>query len=117
SVNLFEIVVQDIFPRYLSKNPDDARAHLNYAIELLRSGRNPEALVEAAKANELTSDDPVMMYNTACFYSRLGENELAVKMLNTAIDNGFEHYEWLKRDTDLDNIRNDPGYIQLMKGK
>jgi adenylate cyclase len=114
---LLEITVREIFPRYLSKHPDDARAHLNYAIDLVRTGKDEQAKLEVAKAFELSPDDPVMMYNAACFYARSGDNGLALKMLKNAVSIGFQYYEWLKRDSDLENIRNEPGYIELMKGK
>ena len=26
-------------------------------------------------------------------------------------------YEWIKRDPDFESIRNEPGYLELMKGK
>ena len=112
---LLDISIEEIYPRYLSKHPDDARAHLNYAIHLVHKGRVPQAKVEAAKAHELVSEDPVMMYNTACFYARLGEKGLALEMLKKSFNIGWAHYEWLKRDSDLDSIRNEPEFIELMK--
>ena len=30
---------------------------------------------------------------------------------------GYVNFEWIKLDTDFDNIRNEPGYIDLMKDK
>ena len=58
-----------------------------------------------------------MMYNTACFYSRLGEKGLAIETLKKSFSIGFGDFEWLKRDPVLDNLRNEPEYIELMKGK
>ena len=114
---LVQHTVGELFPRYLSKHPDDARAHLNFAIDLVRIGNAQKARVEAAKALELNPEDPIMMYNAACFYARLGEEDLSIQMLKKAISIGWEHYEWLKRDPDLENIRNAPEYLELMKGK
>jgi adenylate cyclase len=114
---LLEITVGEVLPRYLSKHPDDARAHINYAGGLAQVGKEQEAKLEAAKALELNPDDPVIMYNAACCYARLGESKLSVKMFRNAVSSGFEHYEWCKRDPDLNNIRNEPGYIEMMKGK
>jgi adenylate cyclase len=107
----------EAFPRYLSKHPDDARAHMYYAVTLTLKGKDQQARDEAAKALELSPDDPVMMFNAACFYARLGEKELALKMIKNAVSTGFELYEWLRRDPDLDNIRNEQGFIEIMKGK
>jgi hypothetical protein len=37
--------------------------------------------------------------------------------LRTAIAAGYENYEWLQRDTDLDPIRDESEYAELMKGR
>ncbi|MBI3365334.1 MAG: protein kinase [Ignavibacteriae bacterium] len=105
------------YDKYLSKHPEDARAHMFYACDLANVGRKDEAKVRAAKALELSSDDPLMLYNATCFYSQMGDKNLAIEALKNAFAAGFVDYEWLKRDTDLDPIRNEPGYSELMKGK
>ena len=106
-----------IFPRYLSLHPDDARAHMHFAIALVRSGRLEEGKAEAARAIELSPNDPLMFYNVACFYANVGDKPLAVKALKDAISTGYGFYEWIKRDPDLDIIRNEPEYIEMMTGK
>jgi serine/threonine protein kinase/Tfp pilus assembly protein PilF len=107
----------EVYPRYFLQHPDDARAHLFFSLDLLKSGRNEEAKAEAAKAVELNPTDPLMQYNASCFYSRLGEKELAIETLKNAMTAGYQDYEWIKRDSDLDNIRNEQKFLELMKGK
>lgn len=104
-------------PGYISKHPDDARSHMYYAVMLMLKGNKGDAKEEATKALELSPNDPVMFFNAACFYARYGEIEIALKMITNAVSIGFEHYEWLKRDTDLDSLRNEPEFIEIMKGK
>jgi hypothetical protein len=77
-------------------------------------GKDQQAKEEASNALELSPEDPVMMYNAACFYSRARDVETALAMLKKAISFGFEHYEWLKRDPDLENIRKIPGYLEII---
>jgi len=107
----------EVYPRYLSQHPDDGRAHMFYAITLAQSERIEDAKVEGAKAIQLSPGDPLMLYNAACFYSRLGEKPMALQMLHNAIAAGYEFYEWITRDPDLENIRNEPEYVELMKEK
>ena len=107
----------ELFPKYLSKNPDDARSHIYYATDLAQVGRNDEAKVEAAKALELSPGDPLMLYNAACCYARMTENKLAINALRDSMNVGLEDVEWTKRDPDLESIRNDPEFIELMKDK
>ncbi|OGC93621.1 MAG: hypothetical protein A2142_08255 [candidate division Zixibacteria bacterium RBG_16_48_11] len=106
-----------VYPHYLLLHPDDARAHMYCAITLFQAGKPEDAKTTAAKAIELNPDDPLMLYNAACFYARLGEKKSAVELLKNSVIAGHEDYEWFKRDPDLDNIRNEPEYIELMKGK
>jgi len=107
----------EVYGRFVSQHPEDARAHMFFAVDLAKVARKDEAKREAAKALELTPDDPLMLYNATCFYSQMGEERLALDALQKAFATGFVDYEWLKRDTDLDPIRNTQEFIELMKGK
>lgn len=107
----------ELYPRYLSQHPDDARAHILYATDLAQVGKLDEAKVESTKALELSPNDALMQYNGACFYARMGESKQAIDYLGKAIKTGWENFEWMKRDTDLDSIRNEPDYIKLVEGK
>jgi serine/threonine protein kinase/Flp pilus assembly protein TadD len=106
-----------VLARHVSRYPDDGRAHMIYAVNLVQVGKTEEAKSEAAKALELNPNDSLMLYNGACFYARLGEKRKAIDMLKGAILAGHANYEWLKRDPDLDSIRTDPEFIELTKGK
>ena len=102
---------------YLKKNPDDARAHMYHAIHLAAVDKKEEAKAAGKKALELNPGDSLMMYNAACLYARLGDNKLAITTLKNAIAAGQKDFEWIKRDSDLESIRNEPEYIELIKGK
>jgi non-specific serine/threonine protein kinase len=106
-----------VYERYLSQHPYDARGHMYFAVDLAQVGRKEEAKIEAAKALELSPEDPLMLYNATCFYSQMNEKKLAVDSLRNAFSVGYANYDWLKRDTDLDPIRNEPEFLELMKGK
>ena len=110
-------ILLKLYPKHLLKQPDDARAHMFFAIDLAMEGKTKEAKAEAAKALELDPTDPLMQYNASCFYAQVGEKHLALESLKNSIATGYEYYEWIKRDSDLDSIRNEPEYIELMKGK
>lgn len=106
-----------VYPRHLARYPEDARAHIFYAVALARSAKLEEGKAEAAKAIELNPSDPLMLYNTACFYARIGEKRLALDTLKNAILAGVENYEWIKRDPDLDCIRGEPEYEKMILGR
>ena len=109
--------LMEIYPRYLSQNPDDAYRRMAYAVTLAIAGKTDEARQEGTQALELSFGDPVMMYYGACLYARIGRNGEAVESLRNAVNSGYENFEWIKADPDFGSIRNEPGYIELMKGK
>ncbi|HTK82604.1 MAG TPA: protein kinase [Bacteroidota bacterium] len=111
------LIAIPVLARHLSRYPDDARAHMINAIHLVLVDRVDEAKRAAAKALELNPNDSLMLYNGCCFYARLGEKRLSLDALKNAILAGHANYEWMKRDPDLDSIRNEPEYIEIMKGK
>jgi len=111
------IQLNEMLPTYLLRFPDDGRAHMVYAINLSKFGHPDGAKEEAKKALDLSPGDPLMLYNCSCFYAQLGETQLAVQTLKDAIAVGHENFDWMKQDPDLDPIRNDPEYIELMKDK
>jgi len=62
------------------------------------------------------------LYNTACCYSLLHKNSEAVKFLTLAVKKfGFadskKNKDHMKTDSDLNNIRNEPGYLELLGEK
>ena len=103
--------------RHLIKHPDDARGHLFYAVSLAHKGDLDRAREEAKKALEINPNDPLMQYNASCFYSQMDDKKLAIESLKNAFAAGYQDYEWVKRDSDLENIRKEPEFIELMKGK
>jgi adenylate cyclase len=110
-------LAEELVPNYLLQNPDDARARMFYAISLSEIGRREDAVREGATALELSPGDSVMLYNGACLYSQLGETRRAIATLRQAIAAGVENYGWMNNDTDLDPLRDDPEFKELMAGK
>jgi tetratricopeptide (TPR) repeat protein len=105
------------FSQFMESNPDDSRARILFANNLIIAHEIERAKQEIKVALTLSPDDNVMLYNAACAYARINEKELAIKTLRDIILGGYEDFDWIKRDPDFDNIRSEPEYIELMKGK
>ena len=105
------------YPTYLLHHPDDSRAHQFYAFTLKRLGRLEEAKKEMRKGIEQNPNDPIIVYNAACFYALIDDKPAAIENLKKAIDNGFENYNYLKHDPDLNCLQKEPDFLALMKGK
>jgi TolB-like protein/Flp pilus assembly protein TadD len=105
------------YPNYLLHHPDDSRAHQFYAFTLKRLGRLEEAKKEMYKGVQQNLNDPIIIYNAACFYALIDEKTLAIETLKKAIDNGFRNYDYLKHDPDFCSLRKEPNFIALMERK
>ena len=108
--------VMELLPNYLLQNPDDSRARMVYAISLAGSGRKDAAAAEGAKALELSPGDPVMLYNGACLYAQLGEVARAIAALRQAVAAGYWNLGWMQHDPDLNPLRGEPEFVELMQG-
>ena len=107
----------ELLPNYLLQNPDDARARIFFAATLAKMGRKEEAAREGTTALELSPGDPMMLYNCACLYARLGETDRAIAALEQAFALGYENFRWMEHDPDLDPLRDHPRFIALIKGR
>jgi TolB-like protein/Flp pilus assembly protein TadD len=107
----------EMMPNYLLQNPDDARARMFFAHALLKAGQKEKAIAESDAALEMSVGDSLMIYNGACLYARLGETKKAIATLAEAVAAGVVNFSWMKHDPDLDPLRNDPEFLELMKGQ
>lgn len=67
------------------QNPDDSRARMLHAVALAEKGKKDEALRDGGKALEISPDDPLILYNCACLYARLGASQRAMAALRPGI--------------------------------
>jgi tetratricopeptide (TPR) repeat protein len=59
--------------------------------------------------------DKTVFYNMACLYSLMGKKKEALIMLKRAIKAGYMDLRWMKKDKELDPIRNTPQFKKLEK--
>lgn len=56
-------------------------------------------------------------YNLACAYALSGDRERALDWLEIAIADGYDNFDHLKGDADLESLRTEPRYRSLLEGK
>lgn len=54
-------------------------------------------------------------YNTACARALQGKKEEAITAFGASLDDGFDDWDHIAKDTDLDSIRKEPRFIQLVE--
>ena len=50
----------------------------------------------------------------ACCYSRMGQADAALTCMRGCLEAGFEDYQGVRADKDLENMRRAPGFSSLM---
>jgi tetratricopeptide (TPR) repeat protein len=82
---------------------------------LTLKGRYAEGLQVDKRLVGLRPRDPLAHYNLACSYALLKRNELALKTLRQAVELGYRDFRYMREDRDLDAIRHDPRFRQLLR--
>lgn len=83
---------------------------------LYQAGRIDESRAVMEKAMSDRPDQWALPYNAACLASLAGNPDEAIDWLHKALElNQEEIYEYLRSDSDLDNIREDPRFQELLK--
>jgi len=70
-----------------------------------------ESFKESAKDDELKS---VSLYNIGCGYALAGETDKALYHLELAVDEGFDGFDQYDDDEDLDSLRDDDRFQELL---
>lgn len=94
----------------LDSIPEDAECSF-YAYYYL--GQKDKAIEVLNTA--LDKDKKGNFYDAACLYSVMGENEKALSYFRQSLENGYRRFAHIKRDRDLNNIRNTEEFKVLLK--
>lgn len=100
--------------RHLKLNPHDTRAIYFAAQNLYRIGEREKAVVMAEQAMQQGMNEPVVLYNVACFYTGLGEKEHAIDLLEQAVSIGWGDRAWMENDSDFESLRDEPRFQALL---
>ncbi len=85
-------------------------AYANRGIAHYAKEQYDEAIADYRKAVELNPKNPYPYYNMACIYSIR-----ACEQLRKSVENGFKDWDGIKKDEDLDNIRNSSCYKEIIR--
>lgn len=82
---------------------------------LLSLGRNREAIECCENALKINPNYPYAYYNKACGEIKEGEIEKALADLDKSFKKGHQLIEWSKKDKDLDSIRTDERFLEIIR--
>lgn len=88
-------------------------------IELLgelytRTGRIADGLRMDRKLVRLQPENANAHYNLACSLALKKRRAEAMTTLQKAIALGYNDFDWLMQDPDLESLKNHPGFLQLL---
>jgi tetratricopeptide (TPR) repeat protein len=94
---------------YVPTPPEAAEAFAAY-----NSGDFETAVEKQRAAIELMPDNLIMLFNLACFEAKAGKTEDALGHLKKAFQADDRVVELARTDTDLDSLREDPRFTELI---
>jgi adenylate cyclase len=100
---------------FLKLNPDENRALNLGAFALYRLGKFDQAnrWMETSLANSPSNSE--LTYNAASFYSLGGDTNKSLAYLKQAADSGCLNLTWLEQDSDLNHIRSNPRFKEIVE--
>ena len=100
----------------IAAEPDHGRA-LGYGAGILANlGEVERAKEWIERGTLLDPDNTILHFNFVCALSRMGEIDEALDLLASVIGKASKGWlVWLDNDTDLDPIRNQPRFIELVR--
>jgi tetratricopeptide (TPR) repeat protein len=105
----------DFFGRILERFPDYVDVLRVQGNNLTLKGRFAEGLLIDRRLVQLRPGDPLAHYNLACSYALLKKVDPAIKALRKAIELGYRDFRYMREDRDLDALRHDSRFRQLLR--
>jgi beta-lactamase regulating signal transducer with metallopeptidase domain/tetratricopeptide (TPR) repeat protein len=103
------------YERLKAANPRKGSGFYDVAMELHEVGRHDLAAqaweASAARGHKTATS----LYNVACALSMKGERGRALEFLHRSLLEGFDDPGQIRKDADLDNVRGEPRYRELLK--
>ena len=108
----FEI---EFFSGILDRHPDYVDVLRVMGNNLTLKGRVREGLEVDRRLIQLRPTDALAHYNLACSYALLNRRDAALRALRRAVELGYRDFRYMRQDRDLDSIRDDPRYSELLR--
>lgn len=82
-------------------------------------GRRQDALEAVSYINLVLEPEQEsgFLYQTACVYARLGDTDKALEALSKALDKGYEDYDHILEDYDMDPLRDTPEFKAMVQNR
>ncbi len=103
------------FSDVLQRYPDYVDALRVFGSLLIKKGHHQEGLEIDRRLVGLRPDDAVAHYNLACSYCLLRKHDQSLAALKKAFELGYNDFAYLRKDSDLESIKQDRRFKQLLR--
>jgi len=97
------------------RDPDSTSLRWQRGLARIRLRMFEEAAQDFEFCYKAGFNKSVAAYNLCCAHSLLGRKDAAIRWLQKAVEGGWRGVEFLKNDSDLDNIRSDPRFQRILR--
>ncbi len=105
----------DFFGGVLTRQPDYVDVLRIMGNLLALKGRTAEGMQVDKRLVHLRPGDALAHYNLACSYALMKRLDQSIHTLRKAIELGYRDFRYIREDHDLDSIRKDPRFRQLLR--
>lgn len=97
---------------------EEAAMLFEECLDLLKEKQFDESIRGFKRISDAFPDNDLGVtsaYNVACGYALKGEKETALDWLEKSVKMGFTKFDHIRQDSDLDSLRSEPRYKEIMK--
>ncbi|MCF8143109.1 MAG: tetratricopeptide repeat protein [Deltaproteobacteria bacterium] len=102
------------YMKALKADPGDVAALNNLGVILMTEKNYPEARSRLEKALRLKPGYVDPCYNLACLFALTDQAEQGIRYLKRAVSLNPQVKAWALEDADLENLRNAPGFAEIV---
>lgn len=105
----------EFFGAILALDPNNIEVLRVMGNNLIAKGDHAGGLDVDQRLVRLCPHDPVAYYNLACSYSLLQMIDSALAALERAIELGYDEFDFIREDRDLEAARKDPRFQDILE--
>lgn len=90
-------------------------AYSNRAVAYMQQKKFNKALDDLKKAEEINAANPTVHYNFVALYSLQNQLDRSLDSLDRCLELGFNNYDALRGDPDLNNVRKHPEFKKTLE--
>ena len=98
----------------LKADPEDPILHYDLGTLYYKKGEFDKAVFQYKKSLSIQPNNPATYYNLACMYSIQNKVEKSLDFLKKAIEKGYDNWDNIRSDKDLENVRGSSVYKKLI---